>query len=427
MRVAYLASGAAGMYCGSCMRDNRLAATLIGQERDLVLMPMYTPLRTDETDVSRAPIYYGGINVFLQQHSALFRRLPRWVTAWLDAPAILRRAMRFSGSTSAAELGAMTVSILRGRHGSQRRELDRLIEALRAVEPDLVSLPFLMLAGLAAPLREALKVPVLCTLGGEDIFLDELTEPYRSQAFKLVRDAARDIDGFIAVTKYYGAHAATHFGLPSERVHFVPIGIHADDFAAGPKPPESHFTIGYLARVCPAKGLMNLTRALVALREAGRRCVVRAAGYLAPSDRPYLHAVEALLRDHGILEAFEYLGEVDRSGKIALISGSHVFSVPTVYREAKGVYVLEAMAAGVPVVQPRHGSFPEMIEATGGGLLYDPVDEKGLADSIARLMDDEGLRARLGESARTGVRAGFTDKIMADKAWAVYESYCGQR
>ncbi len=422
MRVAYLASGAAGMYCGTCMRDNRLAATLIAQGREVVLMPMYTPLRTDENDVSRSPIYYGGINVFLAQQSRLFRRLPRWLTGWLDAPAILRRAMRFSGSTSAAKLGAMTVSVLRGEHGAQKRELANLIGGLRMIQPDLVNLPFLMLAGIAATLKAALGVPIVCTLSGEDIFLDDLAEPHRAEAFRLIREVAQAVDAFIAVTRYYADHATRHFGLPADRVHVVPMGVHVEDFAKPPNPPAAPFTIGYLARVCPAKGLMNLCAALVALRRTGQDCRVRAAGYLGASDRAYLDDVAIYLRDHGASDAFEYVGEVDRAGKIELLRTVHAFSVPAVYHEAKGVYVIEALAAGVPVVQPEHGSFPELVTATGGGLLYDPNEDGALAKALTRLMDDPGLRQRLGEHGRAAVRASFTDKIMAEKTWPIYEA-----
>jgi glycosyltransferase involved in cell wall biosynthesis len=408
------------------MRDNRLAATLHAAGRDVVLMPLYTPLRTDERDVSRSPIYYGGINVFLQQRSALLRRLPRWLTAWLDSPAILRRAMRFSGSTGAAELGAMTVSVLRGEQGAQRKELEHLIDGLRLLKPDLINLPFLMFVGLARPLKDAFAVPVVCTLSGEDIFLDELPEPHRGEARRLIREGAEHVDGLIAVSRYYAQHATRHFDLPADRVHVVPLGVQVEDFAGEAQPPASPFTIGYLARICPAKGLMNLCEALVELRRMGRDCRIRAAGYLGATDRWYLGSVRAYLRDHSAAEAFDYGGEVDRAGKIELLRSSHVFSVPTAYREAKGVFVIEALAAGVPVVQPRHGSFPELIETTGGGLLYDPADNKALAQSIARLMDDDPLRRQLGQHGRAGVRASFTDTAMAEKTWTIYESIRAQ-
>lgn len=115
---------------------------------------------------------------------------------------------------------------------------------------------------------------------------------------------------------------------------------------------------------------------------------------------------------------------MDRPGKLEFFQSLDVLSVPTIYRESKGLFVLESLACGVPVVQPRHGSFPELIEATGGGRLYEPGDADALADAIAELMDDPALRAKLGEAGRNAVRASFSDEVMAEETWKVYERFC---
>ena len=200
MRVVYLAAGAGGTYCGSCLRDNRLAATLRAQGRDVVLLPMYMPIRTDEPGVSEPNVCYGGINVYLQQKSRLFGLLPSFVDHVLDSPGLLRRASRWATRADPEMLGEMTISVLRGRHGAQRKELRKLIRKLSTLRPALVSLPNLMFVGIAAPLKEALGVPVLCTLSGEDIFLDKLPAPDRSRAIDLIREGAGNTDGFISLT-----------------------------------------------------------------------------------------------------------------------------------------------------------------------------------------------------------------------------------
>jgi glycosyltransferase involved in cell wall biosynthesis len=202
------------------------------------------------------------------------------------------------------------------------------------------------------------------------------------------------------------------------------MGVRIEDVGAPAGPPAEPFTIGYLARICPEKGLANLCAAFIHLRRAGRNCRLRVAGHLRPTDQPYLERIRALLRAQHVNRTFEHVGEVDRAGKLEFLRSLHVLSVPTVYHEAKGFYVLEAMACGVPVVQPRHGSFPELLDATGGGLLYDPAEPDALADSIAALMDDPQQRARLAERGRSGVRESFTDEIMAEQAWLLYRRYC---
>ncbi len=424
LKVIYLAAGAGGMYCGSCLRDNRLAATLMRQGRDVTLIPLYTPLRTDERDASTPRILYGGINVFLQQRAAWLSTLPSLADRLLDSRWLLRAAGRWAARTRPEDVGDLTVSVLRGEEGAQVRELDKLIRALRGIPADLINLPNLMFVGVARRLREEFKTPIVCTLGGEDLFLDALTEPYRTHALELIRARAADVDAFVAVTQYFAAHAAKHFGLPSERVHHVPMGIRIDDSSVSDPPPHQPFTIGYLARICPEKGLDNIAQAFVALRRRGRHCRLRVAGYLGAGDRSYFNRVAADLRNSGFSSDVELVGEVTRNGKLRFLEGLHVLSVPTVYPEAKGFYVLEALACGVPVVQPAHGSFPELIEQTGGGLLCPPGDPEALADAITSLMDDEALRRRLGASGREAVRRSFTNTAMADQTWALYERLC---
>ncbi len=427
MRVAYLIAGAGGMYCGSCLRDNRLAATLIARGRDVVLVPLYTPIRTDEADVSQGRIYFGGINVYLQQRFAPFRALPAWASRLFDSPTLLRWAGRFAGNTSPEQLGPMTISMLEGEQGLYRRELGQLIDGLRAVRPDVVNLPNLMFIGIAGRLKAALGVRVLCTLSGEDVFLDRLPEPFRRRAYDLIRDGAGDVDAFVAPTEYFSSFAARRFSLPADRVHMVGLGISLDGVGETANPPEEPFTLGYFARICPEKGLENLAEAFVRLRRAGRNCRLRAGGYLGSGDRKYLDRVTAKLRHGGVLDSFEYVGEVDRTGKYAFLRTLHLLCVPTEYHESKGLYVLEALACGVPVVQPRHGSFPELVQETGGGLLYDPADGNALVEAISRLMDDPALRRDLAVKGRAAVRESFTDEIMAEKMWQVYERCMDQR
>ena len=189
MKITYIAAGAAGMYCGSCIHDNTLAAALIKKGHEVMLVPTYTPLRTDEDSVSLDSVFYGAINVYLQQKSSLFRHLaPRALDRILDKPRLLQYVSRFGSATTARDLGALTVSILSGEEGHQRKELYKLIDWLdKIARPDLVQLTNSMFLGLAREIKRRLGVPILCTLQGEDIFLEELPEPYRSQAKELLK------------------------------------------------------------------------------------------------------------------------------------------------------------------------------------------------------------------------------------------------
>src|SRR5512145_3188721 len=122
MKVLSLTAGAGGMYCGSCLRDNALAAELIARGHDVTLVPLYTPLLTDEPNVTRPHVLFGGISVYLQQHSVLFRKLPRSVDRWLDSPRLIKAFADRSVSTDPRLLGGLTISMLEGAGGVLRKE-----------------------------------------------------------------------------------------------------------------------------------------------------------------------------------------------------------------------------------------------------------------------------------------------------------------
>jgi glycosyltransferase involved in cell wall biosynthesis len=411
------------MYCGSCLRDNRVAATLLEQGRDVVLMPLYTPIRTDETDVSTRPVHYGGLSLYLAHKSPLLRRMPGVLRRLLDSESVLRLASRLAVRTDAASLGALTVDMLQPDSAVHHGPFEQLAAALRAVRADVIHLPTLLLLGLAAPLKEALGLPLVCTLAGEEVFLDGLPEPHRTRAGDLIRGAADNVDGFIAPTRYCAQSSRERFGLDGRRVHYVPLGVRAEEPAAHHSGAGGAFVIGYLARIAPEKGLAELVEAFIEMRAAGRDCVLRAAGYLPPAEQGYLWRVRQRLAAAGQADRFTYLGEVDRPGKLAFLAGVDCLSVPAPYPEAKGNYVVEALAAGVPVALPRRGAFVELVEDSGGGILCDAHSVAALAAAISMLMDDPAARAEMGRRGREAVRARFTADIMAEEAWKVFQMY----
>lgn len=411
------------------MRDNRLVATLRSQGRDVLLFPLYTPIRTDEVDISEQRVLFGGINVYLQQMSGLFRLLPQSLRRALDAPRLLNGLADRASKTQPEDVGPLTLAVLDGDHGRVRAEVTRIVEELRPLKPTIINLPNLMMLGLAEPLRRELGAKILCTLSGEDIFLDRLKPRFREQAFAKIRELAQHCDGFVALTEYYADHAATHFGLPREKIAVVPLGIRTEDYASyaaangrETRSDKSRLTIGYLARVCREKGLANLVDAMLQLRADGIDCRIVAAGYLGTGDQKYLDDLRRLVSRAGAAAEFEYRGEVSRDEKIQLLHDIDVFSVPTDYPEAKGISILESLAAGTPVVQPQHGSFPELVNASGGGLLYPPGDRTQHVAALRTLLTNSDQRRQLGDAGRQHVHAHFSDDKMADRAWRHYES-----
>jgi glycosyltransferase involved in cell wall biosynthesis len=446
MKILSITAGAAGMYCGSCLRDNALAAELIARGHEVTLLPLYTPLLTDEPNVSRPEVLFGGISVYLQQWSRLFSRLPRIVDRLLDSPRVIKAFADRTNSTNPKLLGALTVSMLEGADGVLRKEFDKLVDWTREeAPPDVVSLTNSMLIGLARPLREAFGRPVVCTLQGEDLFLEGLVEPYKSRALGLLREQVRHVDRFIAVSEYYARFMSRYLQIPGDRISVVPLGINMSGFdragahsaTAGSgesaarlaefRVDRNTFTIGYMARVAPEKGLQLLAEAYQRFRSRTPQAKARleAAGYMAPEFRGYLADVQRTLERAGLGHEFHYRGTVDRAEKVAFLHTLDVLSLPATYDEPKGFALLEAMAVGVPVVQPRRGSFTEVVERTGGGLLVES-DAASLADGFYSLWENRALRDELGRKGFDGVRQHYTIQRSADRLLAVYEELHSQ-
>lgn len=428
MKVAYITAGAAGMYCGTCIHDNTVATVLKKQGHNVALIPTYTPTRTDEENVSMDRVFYGGINVYLQQKLSLFRHTPWVFDRMLDSPKLLNSLASLSASTDARDLGELTVSMLRAEEGYQRKELTKLVKWLREDnQPDIVYLTNSILIGMAREIKKALDVPVICALQGEDIFLRDLIDPYKTEALSLLAERALDADGFVAPCNYYAQFmAAEYLQVSAGKIHIVPLGLNLDGHGESNdriEPPP--LKIGYLARICPEKGLHLLVNAFHTLtKELGTNNVeLHVAGYLGKKDEPYFEELVNQIRVWELQESFVHYGEVTRSEKIDFLNRLHVFSVPTVYRESKGLSILEALANGVPVVQPEHGSFPEIIDATEGGILVQPESSDAVAEGVLELYRDSERRRHLGKTGKENVHQNFSDETIAQQLMQVFQKY----
>ena len=424
MKILSITAGAAEMYCGSCLRDNALAAELLRRGHDVTLMPVYTPTLTDEANVSSGnPVLFGGISVYLEQYVPLFRHTPRLLDKLWDSASVIKAFAGRSMKTDPRMLGEMTVSMLKGEHGHQRKEFEKLVAWLKAEPPpDVVNIPNSLLISMAGPIRRTLQRPVVVTMQGEDLFLDGLQEPYRTTSLELIRAQVDDVDLFISVSEFYVERMQGLLGIPRDKIAVVPLGINTEGYD-GPRPGRRDtFTIGYFARVAPEKGLMELAETYRVLRQEKGLPPSRleAAGYLGAEHQEYLLRVERQLRERGLASEFRYHGTVDREQKIAFLRSLDVLSVPGPYPDPKGTYLLEAMATGTPVVQPRRGAYIETIGRTGGGLLVEPTID-ALAEGILTLWKDPDRARELGRSGQQAVGAHYSVAREADRILEVFD------
>jgi glycosyltransferase involved in cell wall biosynthesis len=425
MKILAFTAGAGPMYCGSCIRDNALAAELKSQGHDLTLIPLYTPTLTDEPNVSEQKVFCGGVSVYLEQHSALFRKTPWLLDRLWDSPWAIRLASRRSIAVNPRLLGELTVSMLRGEEGFQHKEIRKLTSWLRSqAPPDIVTLPNSLLIGLSRPIREAVGRPLCCTLQGEDLYVSQLPEPYRTRSLELIRSSIGHVDGFAAVSEYHAEFMGSYLGIPVDKIHVVPLGVNVQGYSPDLRFRSNCFTVGYFARIAPEKGLHVLAEAYTRLRRETEfsGATLEVAGYLAPEHREYLRGIERKMKDAGLEHEFCYRGALDRLRKIDFLRNLDVLSVPCTYDEPKGIFLLEAMANGVPVVQPRRGAFPEILQKTGGGILVEPDDTASLAQGILSLWKDPKLVQELGHRGAQGVREHYSASRMAARALEVYSS-----
>jgi glycosyltransferase involved in cell wall biosynthesis len=413
MRLIHLTAGTGSFFCGTCLRDHGLVKALRRLGHDALMVPLYLPLVLDDSGShGESPLFFGGINVYLQQKSAFFRHTPQWLDKLLDSPALLRQAGRRAGMTDPRDLGEMTLSMIEGEHGYQAKELDKLVVWLVEQRPDFVCLSNSLLIGVARRAREALRVPIVCSLQGEDAFLDTLPEPFRERCWQLVQERAADVDRFVAPSEYYQAAMREGLRLAPEKIVVIYNGIDLDGFAPAAAPPE-FATVGFLARMCREKGLDTLVEAFIKLAPRVPHARLKIGGSQTDADRTFVIELRERVRQAGIANAVKFLPNLTHAEKQQFLRGLTVLSVPTRAGEAFGLFVLESLASGVPVVQPDNGAFPELIELTGGGVLFAHGDTNSLADALEGLLLDPAHAAELGRCGREIVNARFTSDAMA--------------
>lgn len=425
MRFLLLTPGTGHFFCGSCLRDHTLRRALTALGHEVSIAPLYLPhvLEDEERAIQEQQVHMGGINMYLQHKSRIGRRLPGFVQRMLDRPGLLRWASKRGGMTEAPDLGALTLSMLRGEDGKQRQEVAKLVQWVQAQpKPDVILLSNVMLIGVVRSLRAQLSgCRIAVTLQGEQPFLDALEEPYRSRAWSELRVRARDVDMFFPVSETYGGLMRDRLELDASRCKTLHNGIDLAGFEAptalGDRAPR---TIGYLARMCKDKGLHTLIDAFVDLaggdgREDFTDVRLHVVGVKLREDEAYVRGLEERLTAAGLRERVTFTPNATRAQKLEALSSWSLFSVPATYGESFGLYLLEAWASALPVVQPRHGAFEEVLSATGGGLLCEADDSGDLSQKLQRLLRDPEEAAAIGQAGLNAVRDRFHAEGMAER------------
>ena len=424
MKIIQIVPGFGGtFYCGNCLRDSALVQSLRRQGHDALTIPMYLPLTLNsETQTDGIPVFYGAVNLYLKQNYPWLRNMPRFVERLLNSGPILRIAAHKAGSTRAEGLEEMTESMLLGSEGNQRKELEELVDFLRKEQPDIVHLSNALLLGLARQIREEIKVPVICSLQDEDVWVDAMHESYRERIWNLMAERGKDVDAFVAVSHFYAGVMQQRMKIPDEKIHVVHIGLNPASYEPSP-PATDPPAIGFLSRMNEENGFGLLIDAFIELKRNERFAPLRlyATGGMTGDDKVFIRRQVQKLKRAKLEDLVEIQDEYHPDSLREFFRKISLLSVPVLKGEAFGLYQLEALASGVPLVQPAIGAFPEIIEATGGGVVYQPNTSSALAIKVAEVLDSNTQLIEMSIKGVESVSSKFDCRSLTGKMVDIYQ------
>lgn len=422
MKVLFISPSAGdAYYCGNCFRDNLQAQALQQAGHEVVVMPLYLPMKISTEGV---PVFFPATSYYVEQ--ALFRsgNMPRWMRKAIGAPKLLDMASGLSGTTSSEGMEGMTLSMIEGADGAFRKNMDDMIAWMRADGmPDVVHLSSTLLIGIARILKEETGVPIVCSLQDEEVWLDGLKQPYVPKAWNAISENARFVDAFVTTSEFYRAIVRKRLpDLPDPAVVYPGVDLVKYHTETKPERP----TIGFFYRMNRLDGLDILAKAFVELKRRGTVPDLQlriGGGFMGSDDKRFLSEVKAILepcKDDVIYDEYDSQRHADFYKKIT------VLSVPIRFEEGVGLYLCEAFAAGRPAVEPRTGSFPEILG--NAGLLYDPETATEtnpaapLADALERILTDADLYQQSVDQAKQLAQERYNATVMANELTNIYES-----
>jgi len=424
MKIVYITPGSGGtFYCQNCFRDSDLLKALSELGHEVIKSPMYLPVNLDNNEgIVDTPVFFGAINIYLKEKLPFYRHAPVWLERLFDSQALLQLAAKKSGSTRAAGLEEMTISMLLGEKGRQASELDHLIQYLRRIKPGIVHLSNALLLGLAHRLKKDLGAGVVCSLQDENEWIDLMDESYQEKVWNIMAERAKDVDLFVTASQYYSKESQKQLKIPTDKIKIIYGGINLGGYEKSSLPFDPP-VIGYLCRMSQYFGLGILVDAFIRLKKdkGFKDLKLFITGGYTGEDKHFVKELLKKISKFGFEKDVEIFKNFDKENRIKFLKSLTLLSVPVPSGEAFGAYQVEALAAGVPVVQPNVGCFPEFVEATNGGVIYEPNDCETLANAIASLLSNPDRTRKLGEEGRRVVLERFSMNNMARDIVKVYE------
>lgn len=427
IQIVNIVPGSGGsFYCGNCLRDSEYLQGLKRAGVEVLKVPMYLPIFADKHDLEEVPVFYGAISLYLRHSYPIFKKAPGWVDKLLNSGPALRFAAGMAGSTNAKGLEDMTISMLLGEAGEQKRELEHMINWLeKHCHADIIHLSNALLIGLARRIKERLGVKVVCSLQDEDVWVDAMDADFKRKTWNLMKERARDVDAFFAVSEYFARQMQPVLNIPDEKLFVQHICVDPADYSYL-NSSEKPLNIGYISRMCESNGLEVLIDAFIIFKKNPEWTKTRLVitGGSTGDDTTFLRAMRKKIERAGIADEVEFHKDFE-AGRHEFFKKVALISVPVLKGEAFGMYLLESMASGVPVVQPALGAFPEILEKSGGGITYQPNTPEKLAEAWAGLLRNRDELERLSSAGKKGVDEKFNVHRRSGDIVSLYNKLIG--
>lgn len=427
MKIVYLITGSGGsFYCGNCYRDMlylRAIRKVPGITASAI--PLYLP--PDKTNIESGldkHVFFGAISMYLREKVPFFRNMPAFIDKIINAGPLLKLAASQAGTTRTEGLEELTLNMIEGDNAFRKKEVDRLVSYLmREGKPDIIHLSNALIIGLARQLKKRMNVNIVCSLLNEDDWIDEMAEPYKDKAWKMIARESKNVDTFVTPSNYYKELFISRTGLPGTNIIIVPLGIEPEKMLPSTRQSMEN-AIGYFCRVSYMNGFDKLVDAFIRLKRGSfPELTLHVCGGFTGDDKSFIAEQIQKLREQGFKSSVRIYPEFQGDNKLVFFNNVDVISVPVRKPDGYGLYILEANGAGIPVVQPATGAFPEIIDTTGGGITYFPDNSEELAMALTNLLTNKDLKKQLGDQGKKGVLEKLSLNKMSERLSEVYKTY----
>jgi glycosyltransferase involved in cell wall biosynthesis len=427
MKIAFLVTGSGGsFYCSNCYRDMLyLRAVKMNASATATAIPLYLPPEKIYSESGfDSNVFFGAISLYLREKIPFLEQMPSFMDRILDSGPLLKIAAKQAGTTRTEGLEHLTLNMIDSNQSSRDNEVNRLVRYMVAQgKPDIIHLSNALIIGLARQIKSLTDVKVVCSLQNEDDWINDMAEPYQSLAWKMIAKESENIDAFISPSVYYRNFFISKTGLPADKIKVVPSGIETMEIPDR-KRSDGGKAIGFFSRVSRHNGFDKIVDAFIKIKsekEFSDLTLHVCGGYTA-DDKPFISQQITKMKEHGYKSSVKIYPEFIGNSKQNFLSSIDVMSVPVRKHDAYGLYILESNAAGIPVVQPATGAFPEILAMTGGGLLYNPDTVDELAKNLKILLSDGELARSYGNTGSMAVKDKLTLGHMSSDLVSMYSS-----